>query len=151
MGRIWRLVGCVILVGWLAACSGQPASVIVEWSTETEVDTVGFNLYRATAPEGPFVQVNDELIPSAADPLVGGRYVYTDSAVIAGQVYYYELEDIDASGARTRHGPIVVRAQATWPAWVWAIVAALLTAIAALLTAAVAWGWKAVRRARRGD
>jgi len=137
MGRIWRLVGCVILVGWLVACSGQPASVIVEWSTETEVDTVGFNLYRATAPEGPFVQVNDELIPSAADPLVGGRYVYTDSAVIAGQVYYYELEDIDASGARTRHGPIVVRAQATWPAWIWGVIGIVVAAVAA-------GGWRAV-------
>lgn len=138
MGCIWRLVGSVILAGWLAACSGQPASVVVEWSTETEVDTVGFNLYRATAPEGPFVQINDELIPSAADPLVGGRYVYTDSEVIAGQVYYYELEDIDASGVRTRHGPITVKAQATWPAWSWAV-AGVVVAAAAI------GGWRAVR------
>lgn len=142
MSRIWRLVGSVILAGWLVACSGQPASVVVEWSTETEVDTVGFNLYRATAPEGPFVQVNDELIPSAADPLVGGRYVYTDSKVIAGQVYYYELEDIDAHGARTRHGPITVKAQAAWPAWSWAVAGAIVAA-------AAVWGWNAVRRVRR--
>ena len=54
----------VILFVSLAA-SGCAAPVRVEWSTETEMNTAGFNLYRGESADGPFdVKVNDQLIPS---------------------------------------------------------------------------------------
>jgi hypothetical protein len=63
--------------------------VIVEWTTESEVDTAGFNLYRSESLEGPYIKINPELIPSSPDPILGGHYVYTDTNVVAGQTYYY--------------------------------------------------------------
>ncbi|MCS7222379.1 MAG: hypothetical protein RML36_04230 [Anaerolineae bacterium] len=138
MGRNWRLVIWVLL-GWaLAGCVNRPAQVIVEWSTETEVNTIGFNLYRSESPEGPFIRVNDQLIPSSPDPLVGGHYVYTDTQVVAGRTYYYELEDVEANGVSTRHGPIAVTAQPTSPVWVWAVAGAGLVLVLAL-------GWHGLR------
>ncbi|HEY65208.1 MAG TPA: hypothetical protein G4O02_11620, partial [Caldilineae bacterium] len=104
-----------------AGCTSQGAPIVVEWSTETEVNTVGFNLYRAESPDGPFEKINKELIPASPDPLAGGHYVYTDTNVIAGRTYYYQLEDVESTGATTRHGPIVVRAEPQWPRWVWAV------------------------------
>lgn len=109
-------------MGWaLVGCANRPAQVIIEWSTETEVNTIGFNLYRSESPEGPFTRVNDQLIPSSPDPLVGGHYVYTDTQVVAGRTYYYELEDVEVSGISTRHGPIAVTAQTASPVWAWAV------------------------------
>jgi hypothetical protein len=92
---------------------------VLDWTTASELDTVGFNLYRGEAAEGPLTQVNTDLIPSQADPFAGTHYTYTDETVTAGRTYYYYLEDVDLQGQITRHGPQV--AQAGPPqAWWWA-------------------------------
>lgn len=79
---------------------GQP--IVIRWSTETEVNTAGFNLYRALGEDGPWEKINERLIPGAPDPLRGGTYVFTDTEVIAGQAYWYELEEVETSGKTTR-------------------------------------------------
>jgi hypothetical protein len=112
------------------------SSVLVEWTTESEVDVAGFNLYRSESPAGPYVKVNDALIPGASDPLLGGKYTYTDTNVVTGQTYYYKLEDVDLDGTTTLHGPIEAVAEASgrsvltnlaawWPLAVGAAVLAL--------------------------
>lgn len=86
------------------------ANVIVEWSTASELDTVGFYLLRSENPEGPFEQVNSEIIPSTSDSLTGSSYSYDDHQVQAGATYYYMLEEIEETGNSNQHGPIVVEA-----------------------------------------
>ena len=60
----------------LARFEGWPEgmAIHVEWETVTEIDNLGFNLYRADAPDGPYVKLNEELIPSQApgSPVRGG-------------------------------------------------------------------------------
>jgi hypothetical protein len=73
------------------------AEVVVTWETALEIDTIGFNLWRSTSPDGAYEQVNDGLIMAASMGGVwGGSYSYTDTAVVAGQVYYYKLEELEA-------------------------------------------------------
>jgi hypothetical protein len=79
---------------------GKP--IVIRWSTETEVNTAGFNVFRALAEEGPWDKINPRLIPGSPDPLRGGSYVFTDTQVIAGVTYWYELEEIELSGQATR-------------------------------------------------
>lgn len=88
----------------------RSATVVVEWSTASEMETAGFNLYRAGDPAGPFVQVNDRLIPASPDPLTGGAYAYEDHEVAPGMDYYYRLEEVENSGETSSYGPIEVRA-----------------------------------------
>lgn len=101
----------------LVAIAGCNAPVQVTWKTETEMNTVGFNLYRGTSPEGPFdTKVNVELIPPSSDPLTGKEYTYLDTTAQGGATYYYELHEVERSGAVNRHGPISVRAGGLrWP------------------------------------
>jgi hypothetical protein len=116
-----RLVVAIVLsLVWPLAVVAQeptpaPSVVIVEWTTESEVDMAGFNLYRSDSSEGPFVKVNIALIPGASDPLLGSKYAYTDTNVVAGQTYYYKLEDVDLDGTTALHGPIEVVAEASRP------------------------------------
>ena len=49
---------------------------------------------------------------SFCESALGGHYVYTDTNVVAGQTYYYKLEDVELGGATTLHGPIEVVAEA---------------------------------------
>ncbi|MGA9351379.1 MAG: FxLYD domain-containing protein [Anaerolineae bacterium] len=85
--------------------------VIVEWTTEAEVDLAGFNLYRSESPDGPYVKLNTTLIPGGSDSLLGGKYSYTDTNVVVGHTYYYKLEDVELDGTTTLHGPIEVVAE----------------------------------------
>jgi hypothetical protein len=117
--RLVVLAAVLSLIWPLAAAAEEPTPaasvVVVEWTTESEVDVAGFNLYRSENPNGPYVKVNTTLIPGSPDPLLGGKYVYTDTNVVAGQTYYYKLEDVDLDGTITLHGPIEVVAEESGP------------------------------------
>jgi hypothetical protein len=87
-------------------------TVIVEWTTESEINLAGFNIYRSESPDGPFAKLNDALIPASPDPVTGGSYTYSDSTAEAGVTYYYKLEDVELDGKATMHGPIVAVSEA---------------------------------------
>ena len=106
------LTAGMILFGILALHDAKIASIKVEWSTASEVDTAGFNIYRSESPEREFVQLNTELIPASQQPLIGGIYSYVDGGVIPGNTYYYQLEDVDMTGLVYRHDPVEIRAEA---------------------------------------
>ncbi len=108
----------LVLLSWrdLAFAQGavstpSPASVVVEWTTESELNLAGFNLYRSETPEGPYTKVNDALIPASLDPIAGGSYAYTDTNVIAGVTYFYKLEDVELDGGSITHGPLQIAAR----------------------------------------
>ncbi len=88
----------------------QGEAVQVSWETVSELGNRGFNLHRGASPAGPDRQLNTALIPSQAPGSPGG-FVYTwqDRAdLVPGTTYYYWVEDVDASGVVTRHGPVSV-------------------------------------------
>jgi subtilisin family serine protease len=85
----------------------------IEWETASEIDNLGFNLYRAESLEGPLVQVNTSLIPSQVPGSpVGASYRLLDENVQPGTTYYYWLEDVNSRGIATRHGPVMVATKA---------------------------------------
>ncbi|HBD09759.1 MAG TPA: hypothetical protein DCZ69_16020, partial [Syntrophobacteraceae bacterium] len=98
-------VTAVKLIDFKAVGSG--AGVRVQWVTAQEVDNKGFNLYRADNPAGPFLRVNQRLIPGNVT-CEGATYEVFDEQVTAGRLYYYKLEDVDVSGTVTPHGPVCV-------------------------------------------
>lgn len=104
------LAAVVLMVVTATGTAFGAATVTVEWSTASELNTAGFNLYRGDTQDGPFTRINAELIPASPDPLIGGSYVFTDTAVVAGRTYYYQLEDVETSGAATVQGVVEVKA-----------------------------------------
>lgn len=115
-GRLFLVLRIVIFlfglgIGIRGLVQIESASVVVEWSTASELDTAGYFLYRSTDPSGPFVRVHPDLISASPDPLTGGSYKYSDPSLEPWQTYYYELEAIGTNGSSDRYGPIVVKAQ----------------------------------------
>ncbi|HRI57271.1 MAG TPA: hypothetical protein PK170_09260, partial [Anaerolineae bacterium] len=98
----------VTLAGFEAQQQGD--AVQVSWETVSELDNLGFNLYRGVSPDGWERQLNDALIPSQAPGSSGGySYTWEDRAgLVSGQTYYLWLEDVDLNGATTLHGPVSV-------------------------------------------
>jgi hypothetical protein len=75
--------------------------VYLQWATVTELRNLGFNLYRAAAPDGPWLPLNAALIPSQAPGSSEGRtYTWEDREVSQPGVYLYRLETVHLDGAR---------------------------------------------------
>ncbi|MBI4790624.1 MAG: hypothetical protein HY782_26645, partial [Chloroflexi bacterium] len=108
----WLVVVLLLLTACSSDANPAAAGITVQWTTASEVNTAGFNLYRGERKEGPFTKINPQLIPASNDSLVGGKYRFQDANVTPGQTYYYQLEDVETGGATTRHGPIVITAPA---------------------------------------
>jgi hypothetical protein len=128
-----------------------PAPNDITWTTATEVNTAGFNLYRGGKIEGPYTKINAELIPAGRDPLTGGKYQFEDAEVVAGRTYFYQLEDVEFGGGSTRHGPIVVTAQSTLWLCDYPLIALGLTMGALVVVASAVFLARRGRRSRRTD
>ncbi len=100
-----------LIIGGIALPRFQHATIVIEWTTASELDTAGFNIYRSDSPDGEFVRINQTLIPASPDPLTGGSYEFKDPNVTPGKTYYYVLEDVDNNGL-THRSQEVVKAKA---------------------------------------
>lgn len=96
------LLFIALLFGAWAYGLAQNANVKIEWTTASELNTIGFNLYRRDSVDSPEIRINSELIPGSTDPLTGGNYEYVDQNVEPGKTYYYELEDVETNGTTNR-------------------------------------------------
>jgi hypothetical protein len=89
---------------------GEPRRgyVVVSWSTASESDTYGFNVYRSGAENADYEKVSAELIPGHGTTSEHHSYVFADYAVEKGRTYYYKIEDVGVDGSTTLHGPVAV-------------------------------------------
>jgi hypothetical protein len=85
----------------------QGTAIQLEWDTATELDTLGFHVYRADSPSGYQIRLNANLIPGQApgSPM-GATYQFVDDTVSMGTTYHYWLEAVDMNGQSTYYGPI---------------------------------------------
>jgi hypothetical protein len=82
---------------------GLEDQVLIEWETETEVDTAGFNVLRADSPEGPWGKLNEDLIPGRGTSWDGASYAFADAARVPGAVRWYCVEEVDVRGGTVRY------------------------------------------------
>lgn len=92
----------------LSSFTAKPLNsrVLLEWKTETELDTEGFNILRSEEEDGEYVKINPYLIPSKGLAGFGAEYSFADYDVENGVTYYYLLEDVDMYGKSSFHGPV---------------------------------------------
>ena len=102
----------------LSSFTATPKSgkIILEWSTESEIDNAGFNIYRSETEEGEYIKLNDSLISAQGFSTQGASYEFVDENVKNRKTYYYKLEDIDLSGKLTMHGEV-----SAMPRWIFGI------------------------------
>ena len=98
---------------WFQGYLTQKPEAIITWSTESEVNTAGFHVYRASGEDGPYEKVTNTLIPSRGDPFTGGEYEFRDSNIDSGTTYFYQLEELETTGNFIRL-PDIVRFEAQY-------------------------------------
>jgi hypothetical protein len=90
----------------------QTGNVLVTWSMATEIDVVGFNLYRSESSGGARTKLNQGEIPAKAPGSpVGESYEFRDESATLGTRYYYWLETVGTTGKTEQYGPVLAMAQ----------------------------------------
>jgi|GEM_PF-788549 len=85
-------------VNFKVAPSIEMERLVISWTSNTEADLAGYNLYRAESLSGPFTRVNANPIPSTAS-----MTSYRDDGLKIGMKYYYQVKAIDT--ARNESSP----------------------------------------------
>jgi hypothetical protein len=94
------------VTGFSARRSGT--RIVLRWRTGSEVDTLGFDVFRQRGT-GSRVRVNRRLLP-ALGAVAGSSYSFTDRRAPRHRAVRYWLQDVDTHGVRTWHGPVQVGA-----------------------------------------
>ncbi|MBU0490200.1 MAG: hypothetical protein KKD31_19850, partial [Bacteroidetes bacterium] len=68
------------------------SKVTLCWTTESETENLGFNLYRSVNKNGEFLMLNAELIPGHGSTSEMHEYFWVDKNVVNGVSYYYKIE-----------------------------------------------------------
>ncbi len=103
----------------------RAGKIELSWVTESEINNLGFIIYRKESGQG-----YQELTSYLTDPELAGQgsvtwrtdYQFIDTNVRIGITYTYQLADVDYAGRQTRHHPqtVTVRAaglsvDSVWP------------------------------------
>lgn len=86
-----------------------PESILLEWATDSEEDSLGFDVWRADKPLNGQCEKNSQYsgvikltrrgyIPTQGNLDSGAEYFYEDKAVISGKSYCYLLVEFDSKG-----------------------------------------------------
>lgn len=92
-----------------SSASPSPAPLVntVKWSTTSEVENFGYDIYRADKEEGPFVRINPKPVPGAATTDEPSYYKYLDADIDPTKGYFYYVESISLKGVREKFTPVI--------------------------------------------
>ena len=72
--------------------------VIINWTTESELNNAGFNIYRSSSQTKDFHRINTKLIQGAGTTGERSTYQFIDKTAKFDVAYYYRIEDVDLLG-----------------------------------------------------
>lgn len=93
-------------LGMSCVVDGLPHSVILTWNASLSANTAGYNVYRALTTAGPFSKINSALVTTTT---------YTDTAIQAGQTYYYVATTINNSNVESAYSTPATKAVVPTP------------------------------------
>lgn len=99
--------------------SGTTGKVQLSWSTASEFQNLGFEIYRSDDKPGTWQQTADfstnRALRGAGTASKVNRYAFEDAAVEAGKTYWYQLKDVSFTGQKKAHPAISVRVEKVLP------------------------------------
>jgi hypothetical protein len=90
-----------------ASPSPAPLANTLKWSTASEVENFGYDVFRAEKEDGPFVRLNPKPIPGATTVDEPSFYQYVDADIDPTKGYFYYVESISLKGVREKFTPVI--------------------------------------------
>ncbi len=89
--------------------------VVLNWRTESEVNNLGFNIYRRNEKDESWQKINSTLIPGAGSSSMAHEYQFVDQNVVSGETYSYRLESVSLNGMNESFDQLIQTVQIPIP------------------------------------
>ncbi|WP_446011511.1 SdrD B-like domain-containing protein [Candidatus Electrothrix sp.] len=89
--------------------------IVLEWTTASEIGTIGFHLERLNEQSGEYQAVTKKLLPGMLAPPHGGTYRFVDKQAKPGKGYTYRVVEVALDNQGVISGPYVVQASKALP------------------------------------
>ena len=76
------------------------------WTTASEENNFGYDVFRADAEKGPFVKLTKTPILGNGTTLETHHYAFADDAIDPCKDYWYYVESIATDGSREKFTPV---------------------------------------------
>ena len=83
--------------------------VVLNWTTESEMNNAGFHIYRSRTKDGEFKTVNPTMIQGAGTTSERNKYTWTDKTAKPNTVYYYRIADVSYTGEQKQLATLRIR------------------------------------------
>jgi len=85
----------------------KPLVNTLKWTTASEVDNFGFDIYRGLSEDGEFTKITAEPLPGAGTTDEPQNYVFVDESIDPSRDYFYFIESISLGGIREKFSPVI--------------------------------------------
>lgn len=89
--------------------------VKIFWQTRSEINSLGFYLWRSELKSSGYIKITRKLIQSHHTSANSHDYSYFDNNVRSGNTYWYKIEEIATNGSNEFFGPIKIQIDAKLP------------------------------------
>ena len=79
----------------------------VRWSTASEVDNFGYDVYRGDTADGPWLRITASPVLGAGTTDEVQKYSYVDRDIDPKRSYFYYVESISLDGVREKFTPVI--------------------------------------------
>ena len=80
--------------------TASDGKVTIHWRTETEINNIGFSIYRSESKDGNYTKI--AFVSGAGNSAMPIDYQFADKEVEGGKTYFYYLQDIDITGEKSK-------------------------------------------------
>ncbi len=84
----------------------QRLSNTAHWSTASEEENFGYDVYRGNVEKGPFVKLTKQPILGNGTTNDTHKYKYVDDSIDPCHDYWYYVESISSDGVREKFTPV---------------------------------------------
>jgi len=98
------LPALVVALWWWG--SRPLAPIVIRWTTQSEENTFGYDVFRGPTRSGPYRRINAETILGVGTTDLPQRYAYSDNTIEPGKAYWYYVESVSLSGERVQLTPV---------------------------------------------
>ncbi len=84
----------------------EDGCVLLQWTTKTETNNLGFHIYRSSTLDGPWMKVNPSIIPGNCTSSAENKYSFIDTDIQNFSKIYYKIEQLDTDGSVATFGPV---------------------------------------------
>jgi hypothetical protein len=86
--------------------AAQRVKNTAHWTTASEQDNFGYDVYRADSEKGPFVKLTKQPILGNGTTDETHKYAFVDDSIDPCKDYWYYIESIATDGSREKFTPV---------------------------------------------